>query len=80
MKAKIVHEIRHGLLVLRIRRVRSRQASRYIVSIHRLYRNGELWHESTRFGRDDIPFMRFLLDAAHTWIVNKAGGTEGEVV
>ena len=77
MKTRIVHEIRHGFLVLRIRRARSGDATRHMLSIHRLYRNGDLWHESSRFGRDDVPFMRFLLDEAHTWMVTKGLG-EGE--
>lgn len=72
MKSKLVHEIRHGLLVLRIRRVGVADSAIHILSIHRLYRNGELWHESTRFDRDDVPFMRFLLDEAHTWILAQA--------
>ncbi len=71
MKTKLVHEIRYGLLVLRIRRAGSGDKIRYRLSIHRLYKNGELWHESTRFGRNDIPFMRFLLDAAHTWMLTQ---------
>lgn len=69
MKSKLVHEIRYGLLVLRIRRVGVADSAIHILSIHRLYRNGKLWHESTRFDCGDIPFMRFLLDEAHTWIL-----------
>jgi hypothetical protein len=69
MRTKIVHEIRYGLLVVRIRLAKSNNTTRHKLSIHRLYRNGDLWHESTRLGRDDIPFVRYLLDEAHTWIV-----------
>jgi hypothetical protein len=25
-------------------------------------------------GRDDIPFIRFLLDEAHTWMIEQEGG------
>jgi len=56
MKTKLVHEIRQGLLVVRIRRAN---------------KNGDLWHESTRLGRDDLPFVRFLLDEAHTWMIQQ---------
>ena len=45
---------------------------RHTVSLHRLYRNGDHWKESSRFGRDDIPLMRHVLDAAHTWIYQHA--------
>lgn len=69
MSNRIVHEIRHGLLVLRVRRIRAADKRGYSVSIRRFYRNGDLWSESTRFGPDDIPSLRYLLDEAHTWIV-----------
>ncbi|WP_419581308.1 hypothetical protein [Stieleria magnilauensis] len=49
-----------------------------MLSLHRLYKNGDLWHESTRLGRDDIPFVRFLLDEAHTWMIEQESGvTQG---
>ena len=76
MKSKLVHEIRHGLLVLRICRAGSGDPTLHILSLHRLYRNGQLWHESTRFGRDDIPFMRYLLDEAHTWMLAEDFGVQ----
>ena len=66
--ARPAHEIRIGLIKARIWRKRTRSGLRHSVSVVRLYRNGDLWKESTRFGRDDIPLLRFLLDKAHTWI------------
>ncbi len=74
MRTKLVHEIRQGLLVVRIRRAKSDGTIRHMLSLHRLYKNGDLWHESTRLGRDDIPFVRFLLDEAHTWMIEQEGG------
>ena len=74
MRTKLVHEIRLGLLVVRIRQAKSGGAIRHMLSLHRLYKNGDLWHESTRMGRDDIPFIRFLLDEAHTWMIEQEGG------
>ncbi len=83
MRTKLVHEIRQGLLVVRIRRAKAAGLARHMFSIHRLYRNGDLWQESTRLGRDDIPFIRFLLDEAHTWVLQQEGGispdSEGEI-
>ena len=73
MRTKLVHEIRQGLLVVRIRRAKSGDTIRHMLSLHRLYKNGDLWHESTRLGRDDIPFVRFLLDEAHTWMIEHEG-------
>ena len=71
MRSKLVHEIRQGLLVVRIRRAKSDSTIRHMLSLHRLYKNGDLWHESQRLGRDDIPFVRFLLDEAHTWMIEQ---------
>ena len=77
MKTKLVHELRYGMLLLKIKRARSNGTSIHIISIHRLYRNGELWHESTRFGQDDIPSMRYLLDEAHSWMLSQTEENAG---
>lgn len=63
-----IHEIRKGLIKVRIWRKRTRDGVRYTVAVTRLFRNGDSWKESARFGRDDIPLMRLALDEAHTWI------------
>jgi hypothetical protein len=63
-----IHEIRKGLIKVRIWRKRTRDGVRHSVAVTRLFRNGDSWKESTRFGRDDIPLMRLALDEAHTWI------------
>lgn len=68
MKAPAVHEIRRGLIKVQIRCKRTRQGKRHTIVVTRLFRNGDCWKESSRFGRDDIPLMRYLLDEAHTWI------------
>ena len=65
---KPVHEIRLGLIKATVRRFRTRSGLRHTVSVVRLYRNGDLWKHSTRFGRDDIPAVRLALDKAYTWI------------
>jgi hypothetical protein len=63
-----IHEIRKGLIKVRIWRKRTRSGLRHSVSIIRLFRNGDVWKESTRFSRDDIPLVRLVLDEAHSWI------------
>lgn len=63
-----IHEIRRGLIKVRIWRKRTRDRLRHTLTVTRLFRNGDLWKESTRFTRDDIPLIRVALDAAHTWI------------
>ncbi len=71
MKSRVLHEIRHGLIVARVRRLRRRGGHHHSISVHRLYRNGEIWTESSRFAPDDIPSMRFVLDEAHNWIIKQ---------
>ena len=68
MTASSTHEIRRGLIIVRIFRKRTRDGIRHTISVKRLFRNGDSWKESSRFGRDDIPLMRLVLDEAHTWI------------
>lgn len=68
MPRKPVYQLRHGLLKVRVWRKRTRSGIRHTISVIRLFRNGDVWKESTRFGREDIPLIRLLLDKAHTWI------------
>ena len=72
MATQPVHEIRRRLVKARIWRKRTRLGIRYAVTVVRLFRNGDTWKESSRFGRDDIPVMRLVLDLAHTWIFSNS--------
>jgi hypothetical protein len=71
-----VHEIRIGMMKARIWQKRTRSGLRYTVSVVRLFRNGDVWKESTRFGRDDIPLLRLVLDKAHGWIYCQSQSNE----
>lgn len=71
MATKPVIQIRRGLIKVRVWRKRTRSGLRHSVTAVRLYRNGDVWKESTRLGRDDIPLVRLLLDKAHTWILQQ---------
>jgi len=70
--AQPVHVVRIGLIKARVWRKQTRSGLRHTVSVLRLYRNGDVWKESTRFGRDDLPVLRLLLDQVHTWILQDA--------
>ena len=76
MAARRQHEIRRGLIKVRIRQRKSNLKSGYVVSVVRLYRNGSEWKESARFERDDIPLIRLVLDEAYTWILSRGGEVE----
>jgi hypothetical protein len=67
--AKHVHEVRIGLIRARIWRKRTRSGLRHTLSVVRLYRDGDVWKESKRFGRDDLPVVRLVLDRAYTWVL-----------
>jgi len=71
MKTNLIHEVRRGLLIARVRQIGKGSNQRYRITTHRLFRNGDHWTESTRFGPDDIPLLRNLLDHAHTWIIEQ---------
>ena len=72
MSAKPVFELRRGLIKVRVWRKRTKTSLRHSVTVTRLFRNGDVWKESTRYGRDDIPLVRLLLDEAHTWIYQQS--------
>ena len=65
------HEIRRGLIKVRIWQRRSKQGVRYSLSIVQLFRNGDQWKESTRLGRDDLQLARLVLDEAYGWLLNQ---------
>lgn len=71
MASKAEHEIRRGLIKVRIRSRPSKKSQHYTLSVARLYRNGSEWKESSRFSRDDIPLVRLVLDEAYTWILSE---------
>ncbi len=66
---KPAHEIRKGLLKVRVWKRKTKGGSQYSITIHRTFRNGDQWKESTRLGPHDLPLARLLLDQAHTWIL-----------
>lgn len=67
-----VHVIRFGLIKVSIWRNDTRSGERHTVSPVRLFKDGDKWRESTRFGRDDLPLLAKAVDQAHTWIFRHA--------
>lgn len=70
--AEPVHTIRFGLIKASIWQNHTRSGDRHSVSIVRLYKNGDVWKESTRFGRDDLLLVAKASDMAHSWIFQDA--------
>ena len=76
MSKAAIHEIRRGLIKVRIWQRKSKSGVRYSLTIVRLFRNGDQWKESTKLGRDDIPIVRLVLDEAYGWILTEGGQIE----
>ncbi len=68
MATRPIHEIRHGLIKVRIWRRRTRDGIRHSVSLVRLFRDGDQWKESSRLCRDDLPLASLALGEAFFWL------------
>ena len=76
MPAQSAFELRRGLIKVRVIRKHTRSGARHTVTVTRLFKDGDVWKESARFGRDDIPLVRLVLDQAFVWIhQNSAAAT-----
>ena len=64
-----VHEIRLAQIRASIWSNQSNGSRRwYSVSISRVYRDGDVWKDSTSFGRDDLPLIAKAAEMAYGWI------------
>lgn len=73
MAKQPAHEIRFGLIKALIWHNQTKAGDRYNVTLTRLFKNGDLWSESSHFGRDDLPLVAKAVDHAHTWIFQQNG-------
>ncbi len=76
MPKKPAHQIRFGLIKACVWLNQSKGVHRYNVTVSRLYKNGDMWKESTHFGRDDLPLLAKVVDLAHSWIFQHDHGGE----
>lgn len=72
MRAVPVFEVRRGAIKVRVFRKKTRSGTRHSSSVTRLQRDGDVWRESSRFGRDDLPLLRLVLDEAYAWILKNS--------
>ena len=68
MATRPIRELRVGLIKVRIWQKKTRNGVNHVITLARLFNNGDEWKESTRFGPEDVPLIRALLDEAHLWI------------
>ena len=73
MSNQPVHTIRFGLIKVSIWKNEKKGAPpRHTVQAIRLFKDGETWRESSRFGRNDLPLLAKAVDLAHTWIYSES--------
>lgn len=73
MSSPPIHTIRFGLIKVSIWRNQTKSGQRHSVVPVRLFKDGDRWRESGRFGRDDLPVLAKAVDQAHTWIFENDG-------
>ena len=79
MNTRPIHTIRIGLIKASVWHRDTRAGERHTVTLVRLFRDGDVWKESTRFGRDDLLQAAKVLDLAHTWIHSQNHNDRSEV-
>lgn len=67
-KSPPVHEMRLGRIKGLVWQNETRNGTRFSVTIVRLYKDEEEWHETTSFDRDDLPLVAKVADQLHTFI------------
>ena len=73
MTKKPVHTIKFGFIKLDIWRNETSYGSvRHSVAPIRLFKDGDRWRESTRFGKDDLLLLAKAADLAHTWVCTES--------
>jgi hypothetical protein len=68
MSKQPIKVVRFGLIKASIWKNHTSAGDRYSITVVRLFKNGDSWKESTRFGRDDLPLVAKACDLAHTWV------------
>ncbi len=77
---KPIHQIRLGHIKAAIWENEAENGVRYIVTITRLYKDGnDEWQDSGSFGRDDLPLVEKVCHMAHLWIFSCRAGANQAV-
>lgn len=67
-KTPPAYEVKYGYIKACIWKNATPHGTRYKVEIDRLYKDGDKWVKSQRFGRDDLLLVAKVAERAHTWI------------
>jgi endo-1,4-beta-D-glucanase Y len=63
-----IHTIRMGFIKASVWKNETKVGVRHAVTVTRLFKNGDIWQESTRYGRDDLLLVCKVVELAHEWI------------
>ncbi len=75
-KVRPVHDVRIGRICAAIWENDTANGKRHNVTLSRIYKDGDVWKDSTSFGRDDLPLVMKVSDQAHSWIFEHSQATE----
>jgi hypothetical protein len=71
-----IHEIRQGLITAKIYGRKLGGRLKFTVSLTRVFRNGEVWNESSRLGTENLLTASWLLTQAYRWIHAREAGDD----
>ena len=67
-KTRPVHVVRYGSVRASVWANQTQNGVMHSVTVTRSFKDGEEWHDSTSFARDEILAASKALDEAHSWI------------
>ncbi len=69
-KVRPVHEIRLGRIkaAIWVNELPNDRGRVFHATLGRIYHDGRQWHDSSSFGRDDLPLVMKVADRVHSWI------------
>ena len=77
-KARPVHEIRIGRVKAAIWGNETENGIRHNVTVSRIYKEEDVWKDSSSFGRDDLLLVAKVIDRAHDWIYDEAQSSNND--
>jgi len=76
MKPKPVHEVRIGAIKAAVWKNETAKGMRHQATFSRLYHDGDQWHSTDSFVRDDLLVLAKVADQTHSWICAQCQDTE----
>ena len=75
-RVRPVHEVRMGRIRAAIWANETTNGRRHNVTLSRIYKDDDVWKDSSSFGRDDLPLVMKVSDLAHSWIFEHSHSAE----